>query len=253
MASDWPKMKRWETNRFEATAGISVRLDVCRHPAGGERRPGADRQRNAGGGSRGVHAESRAGGAGAAEPPESERSRGLAGAILVNAGNANCATRTGEAVALATTKAAAKLLKLPPAEVLVASTGVIGVELEAGKITGALGRGSGSLKAPDSGSNPGIPQGSPPTQQQTNQQWKWWKCPGAHSTGRLPCPSTDPLPWKTRLNWTTKKQLTDRPRGLGGRAEPAGTRRGYLETSRLPRELPGPTTLRVPGPNPTQT
>ena len=29
-------------------------------------------------------------------------SKGLAGAILVNAGNANCATRTGDAVALAT-------------------------------------------------------------------------------------------------------------------------------------------------------
>ena len=69
-----------------------------------------------------------------------QRSRGLAGAILVNAGNANCATRTGDAVALATSNAAAKLLKLPPAQVLVASTGVIGVELEASKITDALPR-----------------------------------------------------------------------------------------------------------------
>ena len=42
-------------------------------------------------------------------------SRGLVGAILVNAGNANCATRTGDAVALATCKAAAKLLRLPAA------------------------------------------------------------------------------------------------------------------------------------------
>jgi glutamate N-acetyltransferase/amino-acid N-acetyltransferase len=67
-----------------------------------------------------------------------QRSKGLAGAVLVNAGNANCATRTGEAVALATSKAAAKLLKLPPAQVLPASTGVIGVELEASKITKAL-------------------------------------------------------------------------------------------------------------------
>ena len=65
-------------------------------------------------------------------------SGGLAGAILVNAGNANCATRTGDAVALASAKAAAKLLRLPVAQVLVASTGVIGVEMDAKKIAGAL-------------------------------------------------------------------------------------------------------------------
>ncbi len=65
-------------------------------------------------------------------------SKGLAGAIVVNAGNANCATRTGDAVALATCKAAAKLLEMPVAQVLPASTGVIGVELDARKITGAL-------------------------------------------------------------------------------------------------------------------
>lgn len=69
-----------------------------------------------------------------------ERSGGMAGAILVNAGNANCATRTGDAVALATSKAAARLLKLPAAQVLPASTGVIGVELDPNKITGALPR-----------------------------------------------------------------------------------------------------------------
>ena len=65
-------------------------------------------------------------------------SHGLAGAIVVNAGNANCATRTGAAVALATAKAAAKLLRLPVPQVLVASTGVIGVELESAKITRTL-------------------------------------------------------------------------------------------------------------------
>ncbi len=52
------------------------------------------------------------------------------GAVLINAGNANCATRTGDAVALATCKAAAKLLRLPVTQVLPASTGVIGVELD---------------------------------------------------------------------------------------------------------------------------
>ena len=57
-------------------------------------------------------------------------SRGRVGAILVNAGNANCATRTGDRVALASSRSVAKHLKLLPAEVLVASTGVIGVELD---------------------------------------------------------------------------------------------------------------------------
>jgi glutamate N-acetyltransferase/amino-acid N-acetyltransferase len=65
-------------------------------------------------------------------------SKGLVGAVLVNAGNANCATRTGDAVALATCKAAARLLKLPVPQVLPASTGVIGVELDARKIVDAL-------------------------------------------------------------------------------------------------------------------
>jgi glutamate N-acetyltransferase/amino-acid N-acetyltransferase len=67
-------------------------------------------------------------------------SGGLVGAILVNAGNANCATRTGDAVALATSKAAAKLLRLPVSQVLPASTGVIGVELDPRKIIDALPR-----------------------------------------------------------------------------------------------------------------
>src|ERR1700730_17631835 len=49
-------------------------------------------------------------------------SKGLAGAILVNAGNANCATRTGDSVA----------------QVLPASTCVSGVELDPKKITGAV-------------------------------------------------------------------------------------------------------------------
>jgi glutamate N-acetyltransferase/amino-acid N-acetyltransferase len=65
-------------------------------------------------------------------------SRGQVGAILVNAGNANCATRTGDAVASASAKATAKLLRLQPAQVLTASTGVIGVELDGKKITSAL-------------------------------------------------------------------------------------------------------------------
>jgi len=72
-------------------------------------------------------------------------SGGMVGAILVNAGNANCATRTGDAVALATSKAVAKFLKLPVSQVLPASTGVIGVELDPSKIIDALPRLVGGL------------------------------------------------------------------------------------------------------------
>src|SRR5258708_12939323 len=65
-------------------------------------------------------------------------SRGVAGAILVNGGNANCATRTGDRVAMDCCRAAAKGLLLPIAHVLPASTGVIGVELDSALIVKAL-------------------------------------------------------------------------------------------------------------------
>ena len=65
-------------------------------------------------------------------------SKGVAGAILINAGNANCATRSGDKVALNTTKAVAKLLKLQANQVLPASTGVIGVELDENLILSKL-------------------------------------------------------------------------------------------------------------------
>ncbi len=67
-------------------------------------------------------------------------SKGRVGAILMNAGNANCATRSGDAVALATARATARILKLPVAQVLTASTGVIGVEMDGAKIAVALPR-----------------------------------------------------------------------------------------------------------------
>lgn len=63
---------------------------------------------------------------------------GVARAFLVNAGNANCATRSGMKVATATARAAARLLKSRPEEILPASTGVIGVELDASLINHAL-------------------------------------------------------------------------------------------------------------------
>ena len=64
-------------------------------------------------------------------------SGGKVAAILVNAGNANCATRTGDAVALASAKAIAKALKTKTKYVLPASTGVIGVELDRKLLTNA--------------------------------------------------------------------------------------------------------------------
>jgi glutamate N-acetyltransferase/amino-acid N-acetyltransferase len=65
-------------------------------------------------------------------------SKGVCGAVLINAGNANCATKTGDRVAANTTKALAKLLKLQPNQVLGASTGVIGVELDENLILSKL-------------------------------------------------------------------------------------------------------------------
>ncbi len=65
-------------------------------------------------------------------------SGGKIAAILVNAGNANCATRTGDAVALASAKAVAKALKTKTKYVFPASTGVIGVELDRKLLTNAV-------------------------------------------------------------------------------------------------------------------
>lgn len=65
-------------------------------------------------------------------------SRGKVKAILINAGNANCATRTGDEVARTTCEAAAQALGVDPTLILPTSTGVIGVELDATKITKAL-------------------------------------------------------------------------------------------------------------------
>jgi glutamate N-acetyltransferase / amino-acid N-acetyltransferase len=65
-------------------------------------------------------------------------SKGRVSAILVNAGNANCATRTGDRVALATCKSVAKALKTKREYVVPASTGVIGVEMNAELISNAV-------------------------------------------------------------------------------------------------------------------
>ena len=65
-------------------------------------------------------------------------SRGKATAILVNAGNANCATRTGMKTAADCCRAAAQKLKAPVPQILPASTGVIGVDLNPKLIPKAL-------------------------------------------------------------------------------------------------------------------
>lgn len=65
-------------------------------------------------------------------------SKGVVKALLINAGNANCATRTGAAVALATSKAVAKALGCPVEQVIPSSTGVIGVELNPALIIDAV-------------------------------------------------------------------------------------------------------------------
>lgn len=66
------------------------------------------------------------------------KSRGLLSAVLINAGNANCATRTGDRVALACCDAVANQLRVPAVQVFPASTGVIGVELDQHLIVNAL-------------------------------------------------------------------------------------------------------------------
>ena len=75
-------------------------------------------------------------------------SGGRVRAILVNAGNANCATRTGDRVALETCRAASAELGCRVEHVIPASTGVIGVEMEVEKIVRALPRLKRNL-APD--------------------------------------------------------------------------------------------------------
>jgi glutamate N-acetyltransferase/amino-acid N-acetyltransferase len=65
-------------------------------------------------------------------------SRGLARAIVVNAGNANCATPNGIRVAERTAAHAARLLGIARRQVLVASTGVIGIPLDEKAIPAAL-------------------------------------------------------------------------------------------------------------------
>jgi glutamate N-acetyltransferase/amino-acid N-acetyltransferase len=66
-------------------------------------------------------------------------SRGRCRALVVNSGNANaCTGRKGMQAARESARVAARLLNLQPVQVLVASTGVIGVLLEVGLVTSQL-------------------------------------------------------------------------------------------------------------------
>jgi glutamate N-acetyltransferase/amino-acid N-acetyltransferase len=68
-----------------------------------------------------------------------ELSGGRMRAVVVNAGNANCATGArGEAASRRTVEEAARRLRAQPEEVFVCSTGVIGVQLPVEKILRAL-------------------------------------------------------------------------------------------------------------------
>jgi glutamate N-acetyltransferase/amino-acid N-acetyltransferase len=67
------------------------------------------------------------------------RSRNIARAVVINAGNANCATgKQGERAARQCADRAAALFRIPKQQVLLASTGVIGVPLDSARITDAL-------------------------------------------------------------------------------------------------------------------
>ena len=84
-----------------------------------------------------------------------ERSRGFARAVVVNAGNANaCTGREGMHTATAVTEEAAKALGIPPAQVLVASTGVIGVQLKPELILEQLPALIGNLSAENASAVP---------------------------------------------------------------------------------------------------
>jgi len=78
------------------------------------------------------------------------QNRGHARAVVVNSGNANaCTGRPGLRTAQETTRAAAKLLGVSPHQVLVASTGVIGVPLRSELIVSQLPALAQNLSADD--------------------------------------------------------------------------------------------------------
>ncbi|MGH6629556.1 MAG: bifunctional glutamate N-acetyltransferase/amino-acid acetyltransferase ArgJ, partial [Burkholderiales bacterium] len=85
------------------------------------------------------------------------KSRGVARAVIVNAGNANaCTGRPGMQAAQKTVEAVADLLDVPSEQVLVASTGVIGVTLKVESILQQLPRLKDSLSVANAVAVPGA-------------------------------------------------------------------------------------------------
>jgi glutamate N-acetyltransferase / amino-acid N-acetyltransferase len=74
-------------------------------------------------------------------------SKGRVAAVMINAGNANCATRTGDHVSATTCKALAQALRTKSSFIIPSSTGVIGVELNPKLITDAIPRLTEKLSA----------------------------------------------------------------------------------------------------------
>src|SRR5437764_8375165 len=75
-----------------------------------------------------------------------ERSEGVARAIVCNSGCANaCTGDAGFEVSKSTAEIASRLLGCRPEEVLIASTGVIGVDLDLGKVSNGVAKAAGVL------------------------------------------------------------------------------------------------------------
>lgn len=71
---------------------------------------------------------------------------GLAQAIVINSGNANaCVGEAGDQAALTMAKVVARLMAVPDEDVLVASTGVIGVEIPIDRVVSGIGAASAEL------------------------------------------------------------------------------------------------------------
>ncbi|GAB3124569.1 bifunctional glutamate N-acetyltransferase/amino-acid acetyltransferase ArgJ [Glaciibacter psychrotolerans] len=78
---------------------------------------------------------------------------GTVSAIVLNSGGANCYTGTaGFQVTHATAEAVAAALEIAAGDVLVCSTGLIGEQLDLGKLTGGVAEASALLKTPEAAS-----------------------------------------------------------------------------------------------------
>jgi glutamate N-acetyltransferase/amino-acid N-acetyltransferase len=102
-------------------------------------------------------------------------SKGRARGVVVNSGNANCATgKRGLADARNTTAALARELGCRAQEILVCSTGVIGVPLPAGKIIGALPD-VVAQRAPSAASFDAFARSIMTTDTRPKQAWAEWR------------------------------------------------------------------------------